>query len=92
MGFMRDNPGIGLIVLGLFICSTSLGVSYLYAGSVFSIGDFSIEGGPDGPLSGPLFTLGIVVMAIGAYIQGKGGTIMKSGKPQADKNQSIEGS
>lgn len=68
MGFLKDNPGIGIFILGLFICTIAIGASSLYGGTAIQIGDFSIEGGPEGIMSGPLFTLGVIVMVIGGYI------------------------
>lgn len=68
MSFLSDNPGIGVIILGAFICIIAIGFSP-FGMSMFQIGDFSVEGGPEGIISGPLFALGVIMMAIGAYIQ-----------------------
>ena len=71
MSFLSENPGIGVILLGAVICVISIGVSP-FGMSVFQIGDISVEGGPEGIISGPLFALGVIMMAIGAYVQIKG--------------------
>jgi len=67
MGFFGDHPGIGILLLGAAVCIVASGAN-LFALSVFGE---AIEAGPTGPLSGPLWVLGILLIFVGVALETK---------------------
>ena len=74
MSFVTDHPGIGIILLGAALCVLASGASPLG----FSMFGEAIEAGPSGPLSGPLWVLGLVLIFIGAAIETKSSGVLSA--------------